>query len=234
MALSIKITPLSQSFQVLVDQTLSPKAQTDRIAGFARRQIGAADEINRRALGAVPPKKVTVNGREDETLSNIPLPSGTIIAEYRVVDDVLAWIANTLAERSPVISGDYRKGHIMLADDVQADPYKPPLATTFTFMNLVPYSRKIEIGKTESGRDFVVQVENRIYIRTAEDAKARFGNVAKIRTGFVTPTGAYRLKQDQASRSFTRGFKRTSARQRPDRVAGSAVTVPAIFVTIGA
>ncbi len=233
MPLDIKIKPVSQSFQVLVDELLSPKAQSAKIADFARRQIRAADEINRRVFGAVPPKKVTVNGREDEALSNIPLPSGIIIAEYRVVDDVLAWIAKTLHDRSPVQEGDYRDGHIMLADDAPADPYNPPLATQFTFLNLEPYSRKIEIGKTKSGRDFVVQVPNRIYIRTGDDAKAKFGNVAKIRTGFITPTGAYRLKQDQASRSFTRGIRRVSARQRTDRLAGSVVTVPAIFITIG-
>ncbi len=234
MPLDIKIKSYSQSFKALIDETLSPKARNDKLAAFARRQINAADEINRRALGAVPPKTVTVNGRENSALTNIiPPDSGTIIAEYRVVDDVLQFIAKTLYDRSPVVEGDYRDGHIMLADDVPADPYRPPLATQFTFLNLVAYSRKIEIGKTHSGRDFVIQVPNRIYIRTGEDAKAKFGNIAKIRTGFITPTGAYRLKHDQASRSFTRGFRRISARQRPDRVAGSTVSVPAIFVTIG-
>ncbi len=233
MALDIKIKPVSQSFQVLIDQTLSPKAQSARIADFAKRQIRAADEINRRAFGAVPPRKVTVNGREDEELSNIPLPSGIIIAEYRLVDDVLAWIMQALRDRSPYTSGDYRGGHRMFADDVEADPDKPPMASRYAFFNLVPYARKIEIGKTKSGRDFVIQVPNRIYARTGDDAKAKFGNVAKISNGFASPADAYRLKNDQASRSFTKGIRRISARQRPDRVAGSVVSVPAIYVTFG-
>ena len=56
------------------------------------------------------------------------------------------------------------------------DPVAPPLASEYVFLNTVPYARKIEIGKTESGRDFVIQVPNRIYERTANDAQARFGN----------------------------------------------------------
>lgn len=235
MPLEIKITPVSQSFKVLVDETLSPKARSAKIADFALRQIRAADEINKRALGAVPPKKVTVNGREDEFLRNVPPDMGIIIAEYRLVEDVLAWIMTTLRQRSPAgASGAYREGHRMFADNVEADAFKPPLASSYMFFNLVPYARRLEVGKTKTGRDFLISVENRIYIRTAEDAKAKFGNVVKIRSGFASsPEHEYRLQKDQKSRSFTRGFLRTSARQRPDRVAGSVVSVPAIYVTIG-
>jgi hypothetical protein len=232
MPVKTKITGYSQSFKVLVDQTLSPKARNDLVAGFARRQINAADEINRRALGAVPPKTVTVNGRANDSLTNIiPPDSGTIIAEYRMVDDVLKWIMQTLRDRSPYLSGDYKRGHRLLADGRECDPDNPPLASSYTFVNVVPYTRRLEVGKTESGRDFLISVPNKIYARTYADAKARFGNAAKITTGFET--SSYLLKNDQASRSFTRGFRVVSARQRPDRVAGSAVSVPAIYVTIG-
>ncbi len=233
MPVKTRITSFANSFQIHVDQTLSPKARSEKVRSYSLMKISEADEVNRKALGAFPPKTVTVNGRQDETLSNIDPDRGIIIAEWRLIGDVLTFIADTLDDRSPVVSGDYRRGHIMLADDVEADPYNPPMAKMFTFLNLEPYSRRIEIGKTEAGRDFVVQVENRIYIRTGADAKARFGNLAKISTGFITPSGAYRLKQDQVSRSFKGGVRRISARQRPDRVAGAAVTVPAIFVTIG-
>lgn len=231
MPVKTRITSFANTAKILVDSTLSPKARIEKVRTYAQREITKADEINRRALGAVPPKTVTVNGREDESLSTITPDRGIIIAEWRLVGDVLQWIMTTLRERSPVQSGDYRKGHIMLADGAEADPYNPPMATQFTFLNTVPYSRKIEIGKTESGRDFVIQVENRIYIRTGEDAKAKFGNIAKIRTGFES--SSYLLKQNQVSRSFAGGIKRISARQRPDRVAGAAVSAPAIYVTIG-
>ncbi len=233
MPLTTKIVARSQSFQVLLDETLSPQARSKKVADFARRQIRAADETNRQVLGAVPPKRVTVNGREDELLTNVPPDSGIIIAEYRLVEDVLAWIMKTLRERSPVISGDYKKGHRLFADDVEVNANNPPIASRYTFFNLVPYARRLEVGKTNSGRDFLIQVPNKIYARTYQDAKAKFGNVAKISAGFESTPNSYRLKNDQASRSFTRGFRRVSAAQRQDRVAGSVISVPAIYVTIG-
>src|SRR5882762_1618013 len=97
MPVKVRVTPQSQSFNVLLDQTLSVKARNDSLAAFAKRQIAAADEINRKAFGAVPPKTVRVNGRENESLTNIiPPEKGVIVAEYRLVDDVLGWIMTTL------------------------------------------------------------------------------------------------------------------------------------------
>ena len=108
-----------------------------------------------------------------------------------------------------------------------------PNATEFVFINLVPYARKLEVGKTESGRDFLISVPNRIYERTYKDAKARFGNIAKITFGYETQVGAYTLKSDQRSRRWSKTKKswRYDKNQRADRVAGSAVTAPAIRVS---
>jgi hypothetical protein len=236
MPLSLKITPYETSFKVMVDQTLGVEARNDRVAAAARQIIARADDKNRTAFGVVPPKKITVNGHEDDgSLQHVvPPDSGSIIDEYRLVEDVLAWIMMTLKARSPVISGEYRDGHRLFADDVEvSDPAHPPLASQYSFFNLTPYARRLEIGKTKSGRDFLIQVPNRIYERTADDAKARFGNVAKITKGFASTPESYRLKVDQPTRSFKGGVRRVSLRQRADRVAGSAVTVPAIYVTIG-
>lgn len=101
--------------------------------------------------------------------------------------DVLAWIADELIKRSPVVSGAYRDAHalyadqrfLMAAEDVAADS-KLPAAKEFSFANTMPYSRKIEFGKTQSGRDFVIQVPNRVYERVARDAQARFRGIAEI------------------------------------------------------
>lgn len=101
--------------------------------------------------------------------------------------DVLAWIARELRARSPFVSGGYRDGHTLYADgeplmpaaDVSEDS-RLPEAREFSFTNTVPYARKIEFGKTQSGRDFVVQVPNRIYERLAEAARERFRGAAEI------------------------------------------------------
>lgn len=125
--------------------------------------------------------------------------------------DVLSWIARKLHDRSPFVSGDYRAAHalygdgrlIMGADEVSADGDLPE-AKEYSFTNTVPYSRKIEFGKTQAGRDFVIQVPNRIYERVAADARAQFQGVADISfemravtDGVQTPQGAARRQHNK-------------------------------------
>ncbi|MEI9804104.1 MAG: hypothetical protein WDN48_06070 [Pseudolabrys sp.] len=98
----------------------------------------------------------------------------------------------------------------MLADNAEVDPgAEIPIAEQYIFINTVPYARRIEIGKTKSGRDFVVSVPNRIYERTAQDAKARFNNIAKIQFNYLELEGSYRINgkmQSQTPRYATVKF----------------------------
>jgi hypothetical protein len=189
MPVRVRVTPFANSVKILVDSRLSPQARSERVAAFAADRIAKADEINRQALGTVPPKTVTVDGREGAALASVNPDHGIIIAEWRMVIDVVEWIGKTLKDRSPVLSGQYRDSHTLYADSVEADWDHPPIAQMYTFLNPLPYARKIEIGKTESGRDFVIQVPNRIYERTADDAQAKFGNIAKIRFTYQAAIG---------------------------------------------
>lgn len=189
MAVKVRITPFEKSVRLLVDGNLSKEAAQRRIAVIAREEIAEGDEVNRKALGTVPPRTITVDGRQGAPLESVKPDRGRIVVEWQLVGDVVQWIFATLRARSPRITGAYLKGHKLFADGLAVDPDKPPLASEYTFLNIVPYARKIEIGKTQAGRDFVIQVENRIYERTARDAKARFGNVAKINFSYQAATG---------------------------------------------
>lgn len=103
--------------------------------------------------------------------------------------DALQWIAQELISNSPVESGEYRDAHTLYADGSLVGSAAEiaagadlPAARIFVFVNAAPYARKIEVGRTKDGRDFVIQVPNRIYEGVAEDAAARFGTVASIRS----------------------------------------------------
>jgi len=182
MALTIKIDPIEKFTEVDVRNDISLPEQRRATAEFVQAGIDEAKATNRSVLGRVPPYTVTVDGREGAPLDSVDPDGGSVVVEFELVGDVLQWISETLLERSPLVSGDYKRGHTLYADGVEVDPFGVvPPAAQYVFTNSVPYTRKIEIGKTESGRDFVVQVPNRIYERTANDAKARYGNTVKIR-----------------------------------------------------
>jgi hypothetical protein len=233
MAIKTRIDSIATDINLIVSRDLTPAGQSKAVANFARTEIARADEKNNRVLGRVPPKTVTVDGRKGGNLEDVRPVGGSIIVEWEIVSDVLIWIGDALKDRSPFVSGDFKDGWTLLADGQIIDVGgQIPNADVFTFVNVVPYARKIEVGKTESGRDFVIQVPNRIAERTAKDAAAKFGNIAKIRSVWISLSSAYTLKNNQASRSFAGGKLRISKRQRLDRVAGSAITYPAITVTL--
>jgi hypothetical protein len=176
-----KIEPISDWIKITVDETLSPVARSKAVAKFAHERTNEAKEQNRRILGRIPPMKHWVDGREGIPFDQVNPDRGTIAIEFELVEDVLRWIGAELVQRSPVSSGRYASAHTLFADGKEVPlGSQIPIAEEYSFTNLVPYARKIEIGKTKDGRAFVIQVQPRIYERTAKDARSKFGNVAQI------------------------------------------------------
>jgi hypothetical protein len=230
-----RVDSVSRDIDAMVRGDLSPAAQGKAIAKYVKEGIDEADQANRRVLGRVPPRTVTVDGQLGAAVETVNPNGGSIIVEWDLVGDVLVWIGQTLHDRSPVSSGAYRNGHTLLADNDEVDPGATiPPAEQYVFINTVPYARRIEIGKTKSGRDFVMQVPNRIYERTARDAKARFGNVAKIQFNYLELEGAYVTNgkmQSQTPRYATGQVRKVTQRHW---VGTSATGEPAHWVTYGA
>jgi len=176
-----KIEPIDSWVQVVVRDDLSPEARSKAVADLARTAIADAREGNRRVLGRDTPAKTFVDGREGAPLESVDPDRGVIVAEFDLAMDVLNWIANRLREASPVRSGAYRDAHRLFADGREVLPTEDiPQAAEFSFTNTVPYARRLEVGRTKSGRAFVIQVEPRIYERVAKEARQRFGNIAQV------------------------------------------------------
>lgn len=208
MGLQVKIDPVEKEIEAVIRRDLSPKEQQTVAAQFASTGIEEAKATNRMILGRAPPLTVTVDGRNGAPLDSVNPNGGTIIAEFELMEDVLRWIAEALQARSPVVSGAYRRGHTLFVDGKEVPiGGQIPLGEEYAFTNPVPYSRKIEIGKTKSGRSFVTQVENRIYERTAKDAMARFGNLAKILFTYRGVVGGYQINQLTGPRAIERNKK---------------------------
>lgn len=215
MAVRTKVEPIDRDVRLIIDELLSPAAQSAQFASGAGQFIAEADETNRRVLGRIPPRKTFVDGREGAALETVR-PGGVIVAEWELITDVLLWIAADLIAHSPVgrtEAGDkhpglYKKSHTLFADatEVSVGEQIPP-ASEYVFMNMLSYSRKIERG---SSRQF-----DRVYEGTAQRARGRFGNVAKIYFTFrgvvggqqVNPMlgGATGLKRGAKGRFTARG-----------------------------
>ncbi len=219
MALKVRIDPIERDIAAMIRADLSPQSQAREAAAFARSGIEEASRINRQILGRDPPLTVTVDGRKNAPLDSVKPNGGTIIAEWELIESVLAWIGDELVKRSPRVSGDYIKGHTLFVDGLEVRPGgRIPPGEEYVFTNTVPYARKLEVGKTKSGRAFVIQVPNRIYEHTAKDARSMFRDQADIRFAFREFVGGYRLKR--------------SVGRSKGRRAGDALTAPAIIVRL--
>ncbi len=181
------------------------------------------------AKGLAPTWEAYANSPGNSNLESVVLP-GPIVFNYRYLSDLIGFALEELRRLSPIQSGDYKRAHTIFVNDqpVGEAPKTINPGDRIFIANPLPYARKIEVGKTESGREFVISPPNRLYERVTEMVKAQGKGMARVYMGYVD-LGGYSLKQNQLSRSFANGVKRVSRRQRPDRAAGSAVPSPAIF-----
>lgn len=187
MALRTKITPLNVNYDLLISNLLSPEAQSKVFAEYAGKVIEDGKAQNAKVLGRVPPYTVSVDGKLGAPLSSVK-PNGVVFVEYELIFEAIQWIWDMLELHSPVGSppkdphpGLYKKSHVLIADGVAVEPGAiPPLASKLVFLNVQPYSRKIERGLSSQAPDGVYQA-------VATLASAKFSNVAKIKFGYDHP-----------------------------------------------
>lgn len=182
MAVTTRIQPISKDIDILLNEELSPKAQSQVFAALARDQIEDAKATNRSILGRVPRFTTFVDGNAGAPLESVR-PDGVIVTEFELVDDVLLWIGEQLQTHSPVKSGRYRRSHTLFADGREIDVGGViPAADEYVFINVVPYARKIERGSSSQAPDGVYQA-------VATLGQRRFGNVARITFSYRTAVG---------------------------------------------
>jgi hypothetical protein len=173
-AISTRIDPIARDISTIVDEELSPAAQTRHLVRFAREELIEAQQINRQALGVLPDHETFVDGRQVGSVEAARIGS-VIMFEFDLLKPVFAWVDRMLIMHSPVRSGRYRSSHILLADgiEVDVDGPLPPAAREFVFLNTQSYARRIEKGLSQ-------QAEDGVYHVVAELAQGRFGNIARI------------------------------------------------------
>lgn len=157
--------------------------QRQMFAERAAEIIEEAKAQNARVLGRVPAHTVSVDGREDAPLAGVRIPGGVVFVEFEIVFEAITWIGEMLKKHSPVKSGRYRDSHVLIADGVAVEEGAiPPVAERFVWVNVTPYSRKIERGLSSQAPDGVYQA-----VATFAASTKKFGNVARIRFGYETP-----------------------------------------------
>lgn len=175
MGVSVRIDPIERDLALFFGEDLSPEGRSQALAEFAAEQLADAQATNRAAGGGQTPRHETfVDGRKGAPLASVR-PDGTIVFEFDLVVDMLRWIWEMLKKHSPVRSGKFQNSHILFADGFEVkEPAAIPTASSYVFLNVQPYARKIERGLSSQATEGVYEVVETL-------AHQRFGNVAKSR-----------------------------------------------------
>ena len=173
MTIRTRIQPISRDIEVMIAQDLSPQARSQHLADVARQGLVDAKAVNRSVFGRETPHETFVDGAKTDNIDGVK-PDGRIAFEFSLFGEVLDWIGNELVMNSPILTGQYARSHILLADGVEIEPGSVPEdAREYVFVNTVPYARKIERGLSPQAPDGVYQA-------IAAVAARRFGNIARI------------------------------------------------------
>ncbi|GAA2888105.1 ribosomal protein S10 [Aminobacter niigataensis] len=102
---------------------------------------------------------------------------GIIHYVYPRLDIVAQFAMETLFDRSPLLSGEYRMAHQLFLNGAAVSNLKGwSTGDEVSISNPLPYSRKIEVGSMTMR----VPGTSRVYQETAKIVQGRFGNLASV------------------------------------------------------
>ncbi|WP_020178084.1 hypothetical protein [Methylopila sp. M107] len=226
MSLRTRLDPIDLDLRAIIDEDLSPEAQSRQVAAYAREQLAEAQEINRQALGRVPPHETVVDGRPGAPVDAVR-PDGTIVFAFEMLDDLFNYIAEQLLLHAPVLTGAFRSSFVFLADGVEVETgAQYPAASEYVFLSPLPYAAKLERGLSAQAPDGVFQV-------VATMAKRRFGNLAAVKfsyraygdEGFTAYIPAPRLTTRNRQGRFASDGRDRSAQNRERSLRKPAIVI---------
>lgn len=208
-----------------------PKAaEADARAHLVRFAREGHDQIMREQTmraGVVPEWDAYANTPANTNIETVKLP-GPIVFRYRYHKEIVIEAIKALERASPVHFGKYKRSHFLWINGVQA-PLTAELkrGDEIFIANTADYSRRLEVGKTDSGRPFVMQVDPHIYERVMKTVLIpKYGKVVKFRHGYVTLPKAWVIKGRLGPTYLLASGK---ARKRRQQI-GEKVRAPAIFI----
>jgi hypothetical protein len=183
----------------LMSERLTGEPRRLELVRFAREVIGEAEAKNRAALGGDVSYETIVDGRAGAPIESVKA-HGVVVALFDVTNPVVDFAWKTIAGLSPILTGRYRNSHRLLINGAEVDPPEPgrPIKVQpddeVTFVNLLPYARKIEAGWSGQAPDGVYEAATTI-------VRARYGNLVTVRFSYREFAGYSTLRRDPSTMS---------------------------------
>lgn len=235
MPIITRIVP--SNFSVIVNRPINPLQHRIIVSGFVALKLAEVQQINRGALGYAPNYKTTVDGQQSGSVLNLKVDGGKAVFDFEVADpiEVVEAALKALRDGSPVVSGAYRDAHTVFVEGEEVEnlqEIKP--SDQVIIANPIPYARRLEIGKTKSGRDFIVQAPNRLYERVTDQLITKFEGRFKIQFRYLELEGAHQITGKMQQRTPRYATGKVRIKTQTHWVGTSASGVPAHWETFAA
>lgn len=176
---------------VQLRERLTGEPRRRQLVQLAQQAIEDATAINRRATGYDIGHEVYVDGRLGAAIESVK-PGGVVVALFAVHAAAIDFTAFTLQRLSPIDENPKTRDEIVYHDRhrflVNGEEREPPVSIepddVVTFVNLLPYARKIEKGWSKK------QAPDGVYEAAAAIVKARYGNIVDVRFSYGSFLGA--------------------------------------------
>lgn len=227
------VRAFQRQLSLFIDRTLSPAAQSRRLAEVARRERDSLIAAGR----ASPSYRWWVDGREgapEETVA--PAGDGRIVYRFSSLGAVTAFALQVLIERSPPRSAapinpqtgktaHYRDGFYVGVNGkfIPAAVFEPaavPPGAEIVIGNTQPYSRKVDVQLIGT-RKLSFSVPPGLFDDAAKAIASRFGDLVTVKRVYTMQfPGQYQLRAEQVTN-----------KGRPRRRLGKPVESPALIIT---
>jgi len=179
--------------------------------------------------GSVPTYKAWANTPANTNIATVEAP-GPIVYEYYYSAEIVKEALKMLRDMSPHESGEYKRSHGLWIDGLPVKPDTPLRPEHEIFIsNTVDYARRLEVGRTTSGRTFTIQKKfSHIYERATKRLNAKYEDVAHIYFNYVELPKAWEIKGRLPPFYMLPTGKKRKRRQN----VGEMVRAPAIFIEL--
>ena len=180
----------------------------------------------------IAPNFEAYGNRPGNPIENVTIP-GAIVHHYDYRHEVIQVCLKLLRLQGPKNHGLYHDSHRIFINGIMAEQMPRTLGDSDEVMiaNLTPYARRIEVGKTESGRTFTLLAEHSaVYERVLRRMQRRYLNVVGMGMVYTKLPGATIRTRLLSERYWaTEGRRGRVWRIRKQHI-GKYITTPAIMI----
>lgn len=216
---------MSVSITGWLNTDVAEVARTRLMELVAENKARVLAEQAQRSGGIEPAlETMIIDGSRNASVSQIKA-SSRVILDWNYITEAVIKTVGYLRLHGPERSGAWKESIIVLVNG-REQPVEEPIPSNVNEATVVvtaPYSRKLEVGRTESGRAFSTQVPQHFVEKAMLLLRSQLRDLATLSFGYVNLSGGHVLSERGRHRRAKDG--KLGSKRHETRVQHPAITI---------